>query len=98
MGIIISMKFALALFLGSTSAIKLGDAPPFFNEPTWNEEMASAGGFLQVNACLNAKAASHQKGITCSPSNHMLFSDAFDGKDDYDMHERIVMKGNDLLG
>merc|ERR1719353_1968470 len=57
------MKSAvIALFLGATSAVKMGDAPPYFNEPTWTERMPSAGGFLQVNACVNAGVA----GVTCA--------------------------------
>merc|ERR1719446_1794684 len=61
------MKSAvIALFLGATSAVKMGDAPPYFNEPTWTERMPSAGGFLQVNACVNSGVA----GVTCSPPYH----------------------------
>jgi hypothetical protein len=41
--------YTLALFLGATSAIKLNDAPPYFNEPAWNEKHQSAAGFLQIH-------------------------------------------------
>ena len=34
----------LSLLLSSTTAVQLGDAPPYFNEPTWNERMPSAAG------------------------------------------------------
>lgn len=43
------MKFILAA-IGATSAVKLGDAPPFFNEPTWRETMPSAAGLVQVGS------------------------------------------------
>jgi hypothetical protein len=74
----------IALFLGSAAAIR--DAPPFFNEPTWNEKMPSAGGFLQVSSCINAGVA----GVTCVP-NSQLFATGMNG--DEDMGEDIIMKG-----
>ena len=41
------MKSAfLALLFSSTTAVRIYDAPPYFNEPTWNERMTSAGGFV----------------------------------------------------
>merc|ERR1719331_659342 len=82
------MKSAvIALFLGAASAIKMQDAPPYFNEPTWNERMPSAGGFLQVSACVNSGVA----GVTCSPPNHELFATGMNG--DEDLAEDIIMKG-----
>jgi len=30
------MKYAVSVLLGLTQAVKLNDAPPAFNEPTWN--------------------------------------------------------------
>merc|ERR1719247_2815647 len=70
------MKSAvIALLLGNLSAIKLNDAPPYFNEPTWNEEHQSAAGFLQVSACVNA----NQAGVTCSPANSQLFATGMNG-------------------
>merc|ERR1719379_762224 len=82
------MKSAvIALFLGATSAIKMQDAPPYFNEPTWNERMASAGGFLQISACVNSGV----QGVTCSPPNHELFATGMNG--DEDLGEDIIMKG-----
>ena len=77
----------IALFLGATSAVKLGDAPPYFNEPTWNERMPSAGGFVQVNACVNSGVA----GVTCSPPNAELFATGMNG--DEDLGQDIIMKG-----
>ena len=83
------MKSAvIALFLGCASAVQVQDAPPYFNEPTWNERMPSAGGFLQVNACVNAGVA----GVTCSPPNHELFATGMNG--DEDLGEDITMKGD----
>merc|ERR1719465_283786 len=82
------MKSAvIALFLGATSAVKLNDAPPYFNEPTWNERMPSAGGFLMVSACVNSGVA----GVTCSPPNSQLFATGMNG--DEDLGEDIIMKG-----
>ena len=82
------MKSAvIALFLGATSAVKLNDAPPYFNEPTWTERMASAGGFIQLTACVNANA----DGVTCSPPNRQLFATGMNG--DEDLGEDIIMKG-----
>merc|ERR1719230_1378101 len=81
------MKYAIALFLGAASAIKVQDAPPYFNEPTWNERMASAGGFLQISACVNSGV----QGVTCSPPNHELFATGMNG--DEDLGEDIIMKG-----
>merc|ERR1719421_2484124 len=79
------MKYVIALFLGVAAAIK--DAPPYFNEPTWTERMPSAGGFLQVSACVNAGV----NGVTCSPPNHELFATGMNG--DEDLGEDIIMKG-----
>merc|ERR1719465_215318 len=82
------MKSAvIALFLGATSAVKLNDAPPYFNEPTWNERMPSAGGFLMVSACVNSGVA----GLTCQPPNSQLFATCMNG--DEDLGEDIIMKG-----
>ena len=78
---------AIALFLGATSAVRVQDAPPYFNEPTWNERMPSAGGFLQVSACVNSGVA----GVTCSPPNSQLFATGMNG--DEDLGEDIIMKG-----
>ena len=82
------MKAAIfALLAASTAAIRMGDAPPYFNEPTWNERMPSAGGFVQVSACLNAE----KPGVTCTPPDHMLFATGMNG--DEDLGEDIIMKG-----
>merc|ERR1712070_521731 len=83
-----TMKSAvIALFLGAASAIKVQDAPPYFNEPTWNERMSSAGGFLQISACVNSGV----QGVTCSPPNHEYFATGMNG--DEDLAEDIIMKG-----
>merc|ERR1712227_258152 len=83
-----TMKSAvIALFLGVTSAVKVQDAPPYFNEPTWNERMPSASGFLQVSARINSGVA----GVTCSPPNAELFATGMNG--DEDLGEDIIMKG-----
>ena len=83
------MKAAiLALLAASVSATRLTDADPYFNEPTWTERMPSAGGFVQISACLNAE----HPGVTCTPPDHMLFATGMNG--DEDLGEDIIMKGN----
>ena len=82
------MKAAvIAVLAASATAMRLGDADPFFNEPTWTERMASAGGFIQLTACVNANA----DGVTCSPPNRQLFATGMNG--DEDLGEDIIMKG-----
>ena len=82
------MKAAIiALLAASTSALRVTDAPPYFNEPTWTEKMPSAGGFVQVSACLNAEV----DGVTCKPPNHELFATGMNG--DEDLGQDIIMKG-----
>ena len=82
------MKAAiLALLAASVSANRLTDAPPYFNEPTWTERMPSAGGFIQVSACIYSSVT----GVTCSPPNSQLFATGMNG--DEDLGEDIIMKG-----
>ena len=81
------MKSVIALFLGVAAAVKVQDAPPYFNEPTWTERMPSAGGFLQLNACINSGIT----GVTCSPPNSQLFATGMNG--DEDLAQDIIMKG-----
>merc|ERR1719329_1719522 len=82
------MKAAyLALLAASVSANRLTDGPAYFNEPTWTERMPSAGGFIQVSACINSSVA----GVTCSPPNSQLFATGMNG--DEDLGEDIIMKG-----
>ena len=62
--------------IASVAAIKLSDAPDYFDEPTWNERMPSASVFLQVSACNKANA----EGVSCIPDESMLgFVTAGDG-------------------
>jgi len=81
------MRAVVLALLGTTSAIKLSDAPPYFNEPTWNEEHQSAAGFIQVSACINSGVS----GVSCSPPNNQLFATGMNG--DEDLGEDIIMKG-----
>ena len=82
------MKAALiAALAATTTAMRIGDADPFFNEPTWTERMASAGGFIQLSACVNANA----DGVTCAPPNRQLFATGMNG--DEDLGQDIIMKG-----
>merc|ERR1712222_120845 len=77
----------MGLLAASVSATRVTDAPPYFNEPTWTERMPSAGGFVQISACLNAE----HPGVTCTPPDHMLFATGMNG--DEDLGEYIIMKG-----
>ena len=76
--------------LGATSAIKLGDAPPYFNEPTWNQKHPSAGGFVQLETKTSCKHAG-VTGVDCVP-NAELFAVGMNG--DEDLGQDITMKGN----
>jgi hypothetical protein len=82
------MKSVVALLLASASAIKLSDAPPYFNEPTWTEKFPSASGFVQLNACESAGV----DGVQCEPSSNMLFATGMNG--DEDLGQTIKMKGD----
>jgi len=77
----------IALFIGATSAVKLQDAPPYFNQPTWNEKFPSAAGFVQLSACNQAGIS----GVTCGPSDVELFATGMNG--DEDLGQDITMKG-----
>ena len=82
------MKSAIfALLVCSTTAVRMSDADPYFNEPTWTERMPSAGGFVQINSCISADV----EGVTCHPANNMLFATGMNG--DEDLGEDIIMKG-----
>ena len=39
------MKFVIAA-ISAANAVRLNDAPPFFNEPTWRETFPSAAGLV----------------------------------------------------
>merc|ERR1719183_2357713 len=81
------MKAVIALLIGA-SAVRLDDAPPYFNEPTWGETSPSAAGFVQVSACHSSGVA----GVTCAPPNNELFATGMNG--DEDLAEDITMKGD----
>ena len=80
------MKFAILALLGSASAIQKKDAPPYFNQPTWNERMPSASGLLQT-ACEQFGG----KGVSCGPADTQLFATGMNG--DEDLGQDITMKG-----
>ena len=83
------MKSAtLALFLGAAVAVKLGDAPPYFNEPTWTEKMPSASGLVQTSTSCQAAGVD---GVTCMPADAQLFATGMNG--DEDLGQDIIMKG-----
>jgi hypothetical protein len=77
----------IALFLGVSSAVKLGDAPPYWAGPTWTYNHPSAAGFLQTSACVDAGL----DGVTCGPSDMQLFATGMNG--DEDLAQDITMKG-----
>jgi hypothetical protein len=82
------MKAAVAALLGVASALQMRDAPPYFNEPPYTERSPSAAGFLQTSQCISSGV----EGVTCVPSNHMLFATGMNG--DEDLGEDITMKGD----
>ena len=83
-------SIAIMALLGATSAIKLGDAPPYFNEPTWNQKHPSAGGFVQLETKTSCKHAG-VTGVDCVP-NAELFAVGMNG--DEDLGQDITMKGS----
>jgi len=83
-------SIAIMALLGATSAIKLGDAPPYFNEPTYNQKHPSAGGFVQLETKTNCQHAG-VTGVDCMP-NAELFATGMNG--DEDLGQDIIMKGN----
>ena len=64
----------LALFLGSATAVKLNDAPDFFNEPTWRQTWPSASGLVQLETSLSACQRFGGAGVTCGPADEQLFA------------------------
>ena len=42
------MKYAVAVLLGLTQAVKLNDAPPAFNQPAFDQRMGAAAGLGQM--------------------------------------------------
>merc|ERR1712167_398285 len=81
------MKSAiLSLFLVATAAIQLNDAPPHFNEPTWNERMPSAAGLVQTSAC----QAANVPGVNC------LFATGMNGDEDLGQ-DIIIIKTSSLV-
>ena len=67
-----------------------GDAPPYFNEPPFAVAThPAAAGLVQVSsACVQSGAA----GVTCGPSDDLLFATGMNG--DEDLGEDITMKGD----
>ena len=71
------MKSAIiALLMTATQAVQ--DAPQAYNEPPHTERSPSAGGLVQLSACVESGA----DGVTCAPANHMLFAEGMDGNED----------------
>jgi len=68
----------IALLIGATSAIKLGDAPAYWAGPTWTYNHPSAAGFVQTSACVDAGIA----GVSCGPSDNQLFATGMNGDED----------------
>ena len=77
-----------ALFFAAVSAIKISDAPPYFNQPTWHEGMPSAAGLLEISACFKAGGIAD---VSCGPTNIELFATGMNG--DEDLGQDITMKG-----
>merc|ERR1719263_756979 len=79
-----------SLFIAASSALSTGDAPPYFNQPTWNENMPSAAGLVQVTASACYKAGGIPD-VSCGPTNIELFATGMNG--DEDLGQDITMKG-----
>merc|ERR1719460_593537 len=87
------MKFAIAVLLGTVSAVKLDkkespDCPTSREVFSYDESVASAAGFLQTSACI--ESGIHGSGVSCVPQ-HQLFATGMNG--DEDLGEDITMKG-----
>ena len=82
------MKFAIAIIMSATEAVRLQDAPPFFNEPSWRETFPSAAGLAQVKSACQMYGVA---GVPCESSN-VQFASGMIG--DEDLGEDITMKGS----
>jgi hypothetical protein len=85
------MKFTA--LIGATAAVRLGDAPPFFNEPTWRETFPSAAGLSQNS--MSSEEAFHNCEIEhglAYPCEDNLFATGMNG--DEDLGQDIIMKGD----
>ena len=83
------MKTIIAL-VATAAAVKINDAPSYFNEPTWRQTWPSASGLVQVesqSACERFGVA----GVTCGPADAELFATGMEGTESLD--EEIRMKG-----
>ena len=84
-------SIAIAALLGSVSALRLADAPPYFNEPPFDQKHPAAGGLVQLQT--QTKTTCQHAGVTgvdCVP-NDMLFATGMNG--DEDLGQDIIMKG-----
>ena len=71
------MKSILAL-IATTAAVKINDAPPHFNEPTWRQTWPSASGLVQTQT-MSACEKFGTVGVTCGPSDEKLFAAGLNG-------------------
>ena len=57
----------LMALLGASNAVKLNDAPPYFNEPTWRQTWPSAAGLVQLDETteLSACEKNPTPGVIC---------------------------------
>ena len=83
------MKFVIAV-ISAANAVKLNDAPPFFNEPTWRETFPSAAGLVQTGTSACSQAERHF-GIACDDTL-VQFATGMNG--DEDLGQDIIMKGD----
>merc|ERR550514_2135495 len=84
------MKSAIIALLGTSSAVKLGDAPdpmPLAQAFSYNERAPAAAGLLQVQTACQASGV---MGVSCVP-NSQLFATGMNG--DEDLGQDITMKG-----
>jgi len=86
------MKAVVALLIGAVASIKLNDAPPYFNEPTWRQTWPSAAGFVQLDSSVATACEQFGGvGVTCGPTDEQLFAVGMNG--DEDLGQDIIMKG-----
>jgi len=84
------MKFIS--LIGVTAAVKLDDAPVYFNEPTWKQTWPSASGLVQLDEQVELTACEQnpQPGVICDKANSGFFANGMIGNED--LKQDISMK------
>jgi hypothetical protein len=81
----------LMALLGVSSAVKLNDAPVYFNEPSWKQTWPSAAGLVQLDEELTLTACEQnpQPGVICDKQSK-LFANGMVGNEN--LKQEISMK------